>query len=208
MRELGRIYGFGMGFLLLLTGVILWGSRFIDVGEETNDYARQADSTLLRKKAQRVIPRARYRPKRTYQYPTPVPIELNQATKQQLQKIYGIGEILSDRIIEYREKLGGFVRVEQLKEIKGINSENFRELGDKFFVDTAVIQKININFATRNTLVSHPYVTNNMAGRITKGAKMKGVIVNNQQLIDSDILTPAEARKLAPYLSYDTIVHQ
>ncbi len=135
------------------------------------------------------------------------PVELNTASEEELTKLKGIGPSRAKAIVEYRQRLGGFISLEQLREIRTLPRELLDELDDKFLLDTMVIRKININFATQNALKAHPYISENIARRIAKGIKMKGVIVNYQQLIKSDILTPKEARKIAPYLLYDTVAY-
>ncbi len=53
------------------------------------------------------------------------PINLNTATMEQLETIDGIGESRAYQIIAYREKLGGYTSVEQIKDIKGIGNAIF-----------------------------------------------------------------------------------
>lgn len=48
------------------------------------------------------------------------PLNLNSCTAEELMSISGIGEVKANHIIEYREYLGGYTSVEQIKNIKGI----------------------------------------------------------------------------------------
>lgn len=54
--------------------------------------------------------------------------DLNRATKSQLMKLPGIGEVTADRIISYRGKFGPFKTVEDLKKVKGMNAKKFDRL--------------------------------------------------------------------------------
>jgi competence protein ComEA len=53
---------------------------------------------------------------------------LNTATPEQLQRIPGVGPALSNRIIEFREKKGGFKRIEELLAIPGISEKKWKML--------------------------------------------------------------------------------
>ncbi|MDR6301184.1 ComEA family DNA-binding protein [Mesonia maritima] len=75
--------------------------------------------------------------------------DLNSATKKELQKINGIGEAYSTRIIRYRTKIGGFVDDIQLKDIYGLDYKTEQKVLEKFTVkNPPEIQKIDINKAT------------------------------------------------------------
>ena len=131
-------------------------------------------------------------------------IELNGADSAELCRVYGIGAVFSSRIIAYRQRLGGYADLRQLTEIKGITEEIYERIFPNFWLDSAKIQKIDINFATREQLLAHPYVTASMADRVLRGSGMKGGYTTLKELTDTDILLPREARKMAPYLSFTT----
>ncbi len=131
-------------------------------------------------------------------------IELNQATQDELKSVYGIGEVLSARIIEYRERLGGYYSVQQLMEVRGIDKKVFGDVSKNFFVDSNKISKISINFASQNELLSHPYFTPSMVKRVEKAKLKGGYFTNTQELIDKDILLSTEAQKVAPYLLFQS----
>lgn len=56
------------------------------------------------------------------------PLNLNTCTKEELMEIDGIGEVRADAIIAYRDKLGGYSSVEQLKDISGIGDKTFEKI--------------------------------------------------------------------------------
>ncbi|GIH26617.1 hypothetical protein Aph01nite_49270 [Acrocarpospora phusangensis] len=58
-------------------------------------------------------------------------LSLNSATPDQLEQLPGVGEVLAQRIIEYRDTHGGFQTVEQLREVSGIGERKYAELKDK-----------------------------------------------------------------------------
>ena len=56
------------------------------------------------------------------------PLNLNSATAADLEKLPGIGAAMATRILEYRQKSGGFKKVEELMNIQGIGERNFLKL--------------------------------------------------------------------------------
>jgi competence protein ComEA len=58
------------------------------------------------------------------------PVSLSTASQPQLETLEGIGPALAMRIIEFREKNGGFRSIEQLKEVSGIGEKRFEALRD------------------------------------------------------------------------------
>ena len=128
--------------------------------------------------------------------------DLNRADSASLCAIYGIGKTLSHRILEYRQRLGGFVNFDQLHEIYGLNNYAIDEIKKKFFIDSAEIQKIDINFASRKILSKHPYMDYHTVGRVLKFREMKGGWNNIAEMKKDEILLPDEARKLEPYLVF------
>jgi DNA uptake protein ComE-like DNA-binding protein len=93
--------------------------------------------------------------------------DLNTVTALQLQKINGIGETLSERIIKYRTKVGGFISDIQLQEVYGLSPEVIEKLMYEFTVKSPKqIEKINLNTASRDQLVTIQYIDYEVAYNI------------------------------------------
>ena len=84
-------------------------------------------------------------------------IDLNAADSIQLISIKGIGPVISKRILRYRNSLGGFHSIEQLKEVYGIQDSLFNELKKKIKTNPETIRKINLNEVETDDLRLHPY---------------------------------------------------
>ena len=97
-------------------------------------------------------------------------IDLNKATAIQLQRVNGIGEKLSERIIRYRNKfVGGFIADVQLHDVYGLTPEVIERVTNEFTVKTPrVIQKINLNTATSDELVTIEHIDYDIAYNIVE----------------------------------------
>lgn len=96
--------------------------------------------------------------------------DLNTATAQQLQKVYGIGETFSKRIVTYRNKFkGGFIANAQLQDIYGLTPETIENILKDFTVKTPRnINKVKLNSATVDQLVTIQYIDYDVAHYIVE----------------------------------------
>lgn len=94
-------------------------------------------------------------------------IDLNTATAIQLQKVYGIGESYSKRIINYRTRQNGFVSIIELNQVYGLKPETIEELKKSFSLKTPkTINKINLNTASKSQLVTVRFIDYEIAHNI------------------------------------------
>ena len=128
-----------------------------------------------------------------------VSIDLNSADSIQLKQLPGIGAVLSKRIVKYRDLLGGFYSVNQLKEVYGLSEETIRQIEKKVKLDNAKIKKLNLNFADMNELSRHPYLKKNLAEKIIRFRTKNGSIHDSSILRDSMILNIDEYNRIKPY---------
>lgn len=128
-------------------------------------------------------------------------VEINTADSVKMVSIPGIGKILSQRILKYREKLGGFSSPEQLKEIYGIQEERFDQIKDYILVDTLKIIKLNINELSAKELSKHPYLNTFQSQAIVKYRELMGVFVDCKQVFENYILTEEEYHRVVIYLA-------
>ena len=102
-------------------------------------------------------------------------LDINQATKEDLMRVYGIGDKISDRILEQKEKYGAFVSMEQMDYIWGLSPEVIEKLKTSFVVkSTSNCRKININNASVKELAQFPFFKYQLAKDIVIYRTMHG----------------------------------
>ena len=110
-------------------------------------------------------------------------IDLNIATALQLQKVYGIGEGFSKRIIEYRDKYQGFINTAELSEIWGLTPEVINRIKEQLVVKTPrKIETFNLNIATRDQLVLIPHIDYEIANNIIEERTLREGFKNIEDL--------------------------
>lgn len=120
-------------------------------------------------------------PAREYTLPAAKIIEINGADSAQLESLKGIGPRLASRIIRYRERLGGFYQMEQLKEVYGIDSALYEKLVPQVSLDVNLLRKIALNTAGPDEFRQHPYLSYRLASLIVNYRKQHG---NYEELSD------------------------
>jgi competence protein ComEA len=102
--------------------------------------------------------------------------DLNTANAIQLQKVNGIGEKLSERIINYRNKYkGGFIADAQLVDVYGLKPEVIERVINQFTVKTPrIVKKLNLNTAAIEELVTIQYIDYEIANNIIEERTLRG----------------------------------
>lgn len=94
------------------------------------------------------------------------PIDINAADSAAFESLPGIGPKLSQRIINFRERLGGFYKIEQISETFGLPDTTFQKIKPYLIFSQYSVKKININTATLQDLKAHPYIRYQIANAI------------------------------------------
>lgn len=130
-------------------------------------------------------------------------IDLSMADTTALQQIWGIGPVLASRIIKFREALGGFHQLEQVKEVYGISEEQFEKMQPLLFLGDHPLKKITINQLTAAQLAQHPYISHKEAMHIVRYREQHGAFTSETDLTKLYALTDDFLRKIAPYLDFN-----
>ncbi len=130
-------------------------------------------------------------------------VEINAADSEALVSIRGIGPAFAKRIMQYRKKLGGFQKKEQLMEIFGIDPDRYEELKDQMTVNARLIHPININTATEDQLRTHPYIRWKSAKAIINYRAQHGNYTDLDQLREIQSIDYEAYQKMLPYLDIE-----
>ncbi|MGB3077416.1 MAG: helix-hairpin-helix domain-containing protein [Chitinophagales bacterium] len=129
-------------------------------------------------------------------------LEVNAADSAQLDLLRGVGPVLSSRIIKYRNKLGGFVSLEQLQEIYGLSPESFDIIKDQLTIDESAVHKLSINSISINDLKMHPYFRYPIATMIINYRDQHGHFQQPEDLKNVEVITDSIYKKIIPYLLF------
>lgn len=128
---------------------------------------------------------------------TSPPLELNAADSSALVRIRGIGPYYASKIIKYRQRLGGFYAVRQLKDLK-MNYFNVDSCAGAFTVDPSKIVKRRLDTMSFKAILRHPYLEYEDVQMIFN-AKRKYDSLSFQLLEEKKVLPAYKLKKIKPY---------
>lgn len=108
--------------------------------------------------------------------------DLNAATAEDLQKINGIGEKLSARIVKYREAIGGFRGEVQVNDVYGLSPDVIQRLLQKFEVQGGTLSKQDLNSIDILTLSKLPYFNYELARKVVSYRQSQSGINSFEEL--------------------------
>lgn len=199
--------------LIVLTGGILLIMKGIQSGQPTvysdkiDDFERFQEQLVDREIADqetvRISKAANYH---IYPYQKKLKkgetIELNKADTSGLKKIPGIGIGYANRIVKYRNLLGGYVSLSQLKEVYGLDDDLYERITPYITIGGGV-RKIEINTISFDDLKRHPYINYKQASIIVDLRERKGKIDSLDRLALLDEFSDHDIERLKYYLSFD-----
>ncbi len=131
---------------------------------------------------------------------TTASVDINKADTSAFIALPGIGGKLAGRIIAFREKLGGFYKVEQVAETYALPDSTFQKIKNKLIISNTEVKKMNINTASLDELKMHPYLRYNIANAIVQYRIQHGNFSFLQELKKIMLITDDIYNKAAPYL--------
>lgn len=128
-------------------------------------------------------------------------VDINTADTTALIALPGIGSKLSVRIINFRDKLGGFYSINQVGETFALPDSTFQKIKQYLKLETTSLRKININTATIDELKAHPYIRYTLANPIVAYRNQHGNFTTIEDIKKIMVITDEIYNKVAPYLS-------
>lgn len=126
--------------------------------------------------------------------------DVNSADTTAFISLPGIGSRLATRIVQFREKLGGFYSIDQVAETFGLPDSTFQKIKQYLELKNTSIRKININTATVDELKAHPYIKWSLANPLVAYRNEHGLFFSIADIKKIPSVTNDVFNKIAPYL--------
>jgi len=134
----------------------------------------------------------------------PLMLDINVADSADWTKLYGIGSVFAGRIIHFREALGGFYSISQIKEVYGLPDSNFQQIKSHLRISNeAGFKQINLNKTDLKTLSGHPYISYHLAKAVIAFRKQHGKYKSVDAVKEIKLITPQIFQKIKPYLTVE-----
>jgi len=133
---------------------------------------------------------------------TIVKLELNRCDTSEIVVVPQFGSKRAQKLVEYREKLGGFYAFEQIKEIYILQNIEVDFLKKYFTLDVSLLRKININTATYKELVAHPYLDSYLAKTIINYREKTGKFTSMEEVQKATNAYQELVEKLRHYVEF------
>ena len=136
---------------------------------------------------------------RVDKYPAGTVVDLNRADTTELMRIPGIGSGIARLIADYRQRLGGFYSLEQLRDI----DLDPGPLRPWLRIDTTAIRRINLNRADVERLRRHPYFNFYQAKAIVERRRKHGPLRSLKVFAFYEEFTEADFERMRHYVSFE-----
>jgi len=128
-------------------------------------------------------------------------IDINTSDTTAFISLPGIGSKLAQRIVTFRDRLGGFYSVDQIKETYGLPDSTFIKIKPRLVLATPSVKQININSANLDEMRSHPYIRYAIASAILQYRTQHGNFSSVDDIKKIMIVTDDVFTKVSPYLT-------
>ena len=128
-------------------------------------------------------------------------VDINAGDSAAFDALPGIGGGYSRRIINFRNRLGGFYKVDQIAETFGLPDSVFQKIKPMLRISGNVVKKLNVNTAKEEELKVHPYIRWQLAKVIVEYKKQHGDFKTLEELKKIMLIDTETYNKISPYLT-------
>jgi len=173
-KDLKKVYGISDNFYAALEPYIL-------IEKSNKETIKAKETVVLRKKEIKSI-------------------ELNSADSLALLELNGIGPTFAKRILKYRSLLGGYIKIEQLKEVYGFTDELYDKIKSHLTVNASAVKKMDLNTDDFKTVNKHPYLTYELTKVIFDHRRKAHITKENlKEVLNDEIVY----EKVLPYVVFN-----
>ena len=129
-------------------------------------------------------------------------VDINHSDTAEWIALPGIGAKLAGRIVAFREKLGGFISIDQVGEVYGLRDSVFQKIRSSLQGGGSV-KTLNINQATKDELKQHPYLRWSLANAIVNYREQHGKFNSIEELKNISLIDVKLFEKIKSYLSVE-----
>lgn len=127
-------------------------------------------------------------------------IELNTADSSQFASLKKLGRYNAVKIINFRNRAGGFMKKEQLMDFNVISDSLYQIVEPYLYADPSKIRKINLNTAEYRTFIKHPYFDKETINKILKYRQQHGAFTDVRHIRRIKSLSEEVGERIIPYL--------
>lgn len=137
-----------------------------------------------------------------FEKPSTKQIDINTADSTQFLSLPMIGPAMTKRILKFRNSLGGFYKIDQLREVYGMQDSVFTLIQPRLIISTTSVKKINVNFASYEEMKKHPYLNHIVASTIVAYRQKHGSYKSINDLKNVGTINDELLAKLSNYLAF------
>lgn len=132
---------------------------------------------------------------------TPAAIDINSADTTSYISLPGIGSKLAQRIVTFRNNLGGFYKIDQVAETFGLPDSTWQKIRPRLLLSNPAVKQLNINTCTLDELKTHPYIRYVIANAIIQYRTQHGKFNSIYELTKINIITQEFISKISAYIT-------
>jgi competence protein ComEA len=137
-----------------------------------------------------------------FEKPSSKQIDINTADSLELLSLPMVGPATAKKILKFRNSLGGFYSIEQLRELYGMKDSVFTIIQPRLIVSVAAVKKLNVNNLSYEEMKKHPYINHIVASTIVAYRQKHGAYKSINDLKSVGTINDELLLKLSNYISF------